>query len=349
MENFRLGSYGLSAERAEDEVLLQLHGLKDTIRNETGFGSYSLIHTYTKTNQDGSFTYSIPYMTQDLAYALSPEFDSQIIVPYSAMLLVDRPGYTSTWQKETYVPEAAVAWNTVRFHDGWENIEDLELCDETLGRSNDLFSWSMPDEAAWFELAFTTNSTFATTNVTLMPTTNQLELGTSGLALDLETNIYWRIRGQYEVLDIENDGSVSSTDVYDGAWSTCDSGFVIEDSDGDGLPDYWEEQYLSTLAWGPTNDVDSDGLNNWGEYVGHSHPSNASSAFASSAESGDEDQFVFSWPSAPGRTYAVYRSTNLLNGFTSHESGIPATPPENVYTDSISNVREYYYNVEVGH
>jgi hypothetical protein len=343
MENTRLGSYGSDDEA---EVQLQLSDLRRILTNGTGFGCYAQVLRYQDQPATGGFSYRIDYMTSDMAYAVSPVFDCDIVVPYNAALLVNRDGYVGN-QGSHYIQEAADAWQTVRYRDMWGSIGDLGPCDEILGRSNDLFSWSMPDQFAWFNLEFSSNSTFAPIDISFSPATNQFVLGDSGVALDLETNIFWRVRGQYDVLDIENDGSVSSTDFYDGVWAACGSGFVIADSDADGLPDYWEEEYLGTLAWGATNDVDGDRLSNWGEYRANSNPSNAYSVFDASYVLRSQESFVFTWPSAPGRTYAVYRSTNLAAGFSTLESDIPACTPENVYTASVSESERGFYSIKI--
>ena len=45
-----------------------------------------------------------------------------------------------------------------------------------------------------------------------------------------------------------------------------------EDSDNDGLPDYWERQYFGDLSQGPNDDPDDDKLNNLYEYWSHTNP-----------------------------------------------------------------------------
>jgi len=45
------------------------------------------------------------------------------------------------------------------------------------------------------------------------------------------------------------------------------------DYDGDGLSDWWEMEYLGTLAYGAADDVDGDGLSNSQEFSGDTDPS----------------------------------------------------------------------------
>lgn len=47
------------------------------------------------------------------------------------------------------------------------------------------------------------------------------------------------------------------------------------DSDGDGLPDYWEQRYFANLDGGSEDDPDGDGLDNGGEFANRTDPANA--------------------------------------------------------------------------
>lgn len=62
---------------------------------------------------------------------------------------------------------------------------------------------------------------------------------------------------------------------YDSLRSTAVNIKVPFDSDLDGLPDWWELRYFSTLSTSPSADGDSDGLNNLGEYISDNLPNDA--------------------------------------------------------------------------
>ncbi|MFC1463123.1 hypothetical protein ACFLQU_05915, partial [Verrucomicrobiota bacterium] len=49
----------------------------------------------------------------------------------------------------------------------------------------------------------------------------------------------------------------------------------------------------------------------------------------------DEEFFgsVLRWNSALGRTYSIWRSNNLKEGFERLHSGIPGVPPRNLHYD----------------
>ncbi len=52
---------------------------------------------------------------------------------------------------------------------------------------------------------------------------------------------------------------------------------VSQDSDGDGLPDWWELFYFGTLDWGPNDDPDGDGYGNFAEYGDGTDPTDITS------------------------------------------------------------------------
>ena len=57
------------------------------------------------------------------------------------------------------------------------------------------------------------------------------------------------------------------------------------------------------------------------------------------------DQCVVTWPSMAGTTYAVWGTSNLLDGFTQMTSGIPASPPYNSYTNP-APLAPMFYRIE---
>ena len=67
---------------------------------------------------------------------------------------------------------------------------------------------------------------------------------------------------------------------------------------------------------------------------------------ASSALDDNASQFAVRWYSVTGRTYTLYRTTDLLAGWTAVQTHVDATPPMNSYTDTTSSVRGYYMVVE---
>lgn len=132
-------------------------------------------------------------------------------------------------------------------------------------------------------------------------------------------------------------------------WSGGGAGDI--DQDGDSLPDWWEQLYFG----GPTNaapgfDSDGDGHSNFDEYLCGTVPTNKASVFGVGQVSPLSNQWVIvRWSSVDGKSYELQRTTNLLDGFSTLLEGIPASAPENVYTDSVSPLPgTLFYRVKTG-
>ncbi len=122
------------------------------------------------------------------------------------------------------------------------------------------------------------------------------------------------------------------------------------DLNGNGIPDdyeqyYWGGSYTPTA----TSDFDGDGVSDRNEYYGGTSPKNDRSFFAISESSPVAPQlpgYIMRWYSVPGRTYNLYRGTNLMefDAFQVVQSNIVATGGEQTgYTDTVNSVRAYYF------
>jgi len=92
--------------------------------------------------------------------------------------------------------------------------------------------------------------------------------------------------------------------------------FTSEDSDGDGMPDAWEMLSFLTLTNSWNGDWDGDGLNNGGEYVADTHPTNGASLFGEVSGIGAPGTVMAIQvePTSAARWYGVQMATNLLDG-----------------------------------
>lgn len=125
-------------------------------------------------------------------------------------------------------------------------------------------------------------------------------------------------------------------------------GLPSGDSDSDGIPDDWERRYFSSLgSMSALSDWDGDGATDLDEYRAGTHPKNAGSLFSmhSFGQAGPVEQLV-RWSSVTGRVYTLMVSTNLHQGFTPLEADIMATPPVNIYTDSVPIMSVRFYRVQ---
>ncbi|NCC23403.1 MAG: hypothetical protein EOM26_13245, partial [Alphaproteobacteria bacterium] len=102
------------------------------------------------------------------------------------------------------------------------------------------------------------------------------------------------------------------------------------DSDADGLPDSWENQFatptvpsvvgVSVAHFDSLQDNDADGMNNFSEYIAGTDPTDASSLFgvAEAMVVKDPMGFAVEWDGVNGRAYQVYVTTNLVGSWTAY-------------------------------
>lgn len=127
-----------------------------------------------------------------------------------------------------------------------------------------------------------------------------------------------------------------------------------DDLDHDGMPDWWEQQIVaaSSATNGlihsvsevlPDADFDGDGASNYAEYLAGTSPTDSYSLFLMAVQpSTNNTAFHINWFSVPGKTYTIYKSTDLDAGFSVFKDNIPGTPPINAETDSTTNHAAFY-------
>lgn len=116
---------------------------------------------------------------------------------------------------------------------------------------------------------------------------------------------------------------------------------AVADSDGDGIPDAWEESYFGGVTNASPDLMCANGLNTiWEAYVAGLDPNSAQSRFCASFRS----DRVFEWNTVSGRVYSIYWTTNLLSGFQCLESNVSWT--RGGFTNQF-DLPSGYYKVEV--
>ena len=124
----------------------------------------------------------------------------------------------------------------------------------------------------------------------------------------------------------------------------------IVDSDGNGLPDWWERTYFNRfMGTDPQADADDDGETNLAEWLAGTDPTNASSVLRLSGVMGSgTNKFILQWPSAEGRYYRLLGSTNPLTGFNVVvRTNISATPPLNTESDPSADSAMRFYRLQL--
>lgn len=125
----------------------------------------------------------------------------------------------------------------------------------------------------------------------------------------------------------------------------------IVDTDGNGLPDWWELEYFGQLTGtDPNADPDHDGMSNLAEWIAGTNPTNAASSLRLTLTSATNPAAIaVSWESIAGKYYWLERATNLAAGFgTVVATNITATAPTNTVTDTTAPpANQGFYRVGV--
>ena len=117
------------------------------------------------------------------------------------------------------------------------------------------------------------------------------------------------------------------------------------DSDGDGIPDWWEQKYFGGITAAAAGNLASNRVNTLREaYIVGLNPFGTDRFGVSGATSPGGR---ISWTGQPGRNYSVYWTTNLTSGFTLLQANISWTQSE--FIDVVrTNALSGFYQVRVG-
>jgi subtilisin family serine protease len=123
------------------------------------------------------------------------------------------------------------------------------------------------------------------------------------------------------------------------------------DTDGNGLPDWWELQYFGHLTGtDPGADPDHDGESNLAEFLAGTDPTNPFSVLELMVQPLEGGGALrLEWPSVAGHSYRLLRSASLVGNFnTLVQTNILATPPLNVLTDTPpAGLENVFYQLEL--
>jgi hypothetical protein len=109
------------------------------------------------------------------------------------------------------------------------------------------------------------------------------------------------------------------------------------DTDGDQIPDSWEQSHFSTIS-PSSDDCDHDGFSNFEEYIAGTDPNETTSCFRVEEMQAN----TMSWTPASGRTYSIYWTDDLQVPFTLIAFGLPDTQSSFVDEQHLANTANYY-------
>lgn len=123
---------------------------------------------------------------------------------------------------------------------------------------------------------------------------------------------------------------------------------LVSDFALNGQPQFgtWMEQFADPAGAGqgnhnrlPTGDLDGDGAGNYAEWLAGTSAADAGACLQIRAggKEGGQGGFTLKWDSVEGRTYSVWRATDLRGEFTQVSPELDARPPENTFTDPATN------------
>ena len=138
---------------------------------------------------------------------------------------------------------------------------------------------------------------------------------------------------------------------------------AIEDSVGDGIPDWWRALYFggdgktTNSQSCATADPDGDGMSNFHEYLAGTVPTSSASAMRITNIAPSGNDISITWSVVTGKAYIVQTSTNLLTDSFNHPSNqvatvfVPLWPPMTftnvVHLGAATNTAARFYRVRL--
>jgi len=126
-----------------------------------------------------------------------------------------------------------------------------------------------------------------------------------------------------------------------------DTGGRLLDSDGDGLPDWWEKLYFNDPRVAqPSADPDGDGVSNISEFLAGSNPLDPNSRFRvtglQAVYQTNGTAVTIRWASFAGSTYSIWTATVAEGPYVLSVADIAALPPENTFRITGAPVEAFF-------
>jgi YD repeat-containing protein len=156
----------------------------------------------------------------------------------------------------------------------------------------------------------------------------------------VNTNVLLRARAQDQ----------ASTNLF-GAWSEPVAYQITAslDSDGDGLPDWWEIKYFGSVAQAPGGDFDGDGVSNYAEYVADTNPADPTSYLRITSAQAETNGVRITWSGGvQARQYLQWISSlNGTENWVNLQTNQPPTAISDSYMDAAATNGASFYRIRV--
>ena len=217
----------------------------------------------------------------------------------------------------------------------------IRLWDAEGNASTPFLHYQLPDTTNWQDatIALLDGAAYSPTNkVPALPTGSDHVLVWNGSTVFTNagpTNLWFRVHAQ----DMMLVGEWSAPILY--------SLINTPDTDGDGLPDDWERQYFGTLAYGPNDDRDHDGMNNLAEYLAGTNPNDSNSKLALALRITGTNA-ILTWQSGSNATLYLQRLRLLDPGSAWLDilTNPAPTPTSGSYNDQLGTNAMQFYRIK---
>jgi hypothetical protein len=156
------------------------------------------------------------------------------------------------------------------------------------------------------------------------------------------------------------DGYARFTVLYAGSTALRLTNLVIVDSDGDGLPDWWEDKFglNKNNPADASLDSDGDGVSNVNEFLAGTLPNNANSFFHVTAVNPEGGNLRITWTTVGGKSYRVQTNAPAASGSLTPNfadlsplisvTGVGESTTNFLHIGGFTNAPARYYRIRLG-